>query len=86
MKWESVREHYPSQWVLVEAIAAHSEPGKRIVEEMTVVNAFPDSTTAMQSYKQLHRQLPERELMVLHTDREVLDIQERHWLGIRGVA
>ncbi|MBN1428872.1 MAG: hypothetical protein JXB07_10845, partial [Anaerolineae bacterium] len=39
-----------------------------------------------QSYLDLHRQSPERELYVLHTDREDLNIQERHWLGIRGAA
>ena len=38
----------------------------------------------MKGYLQLHHQSPERELYVLHTDREVLDITERRWLGIRG--
>ena len=35
-------------------------------------------------YIQLHREAPERELYVFHTDRETLDITERRWLGIRG--
>lgn len=86
MQWESVRKHYPGQWVLVEAIKAHSEAGKRILEEMAVVNAFPDSPHAMQAYRQMRRQSPGRELFVLHTDRETLDIQERSWFGIRGIA
>jgi hypothetical protein len=30
MKWEQVREHYPEQWVLVEAISAYSENSIRI--------------------------------------------------------
>ncbi len=83
MKWEEIRKQYPDQWLLVEAIEAHSESGKRIVEELTVVNTFADSKTAMEEYLQLHRKQPERELYVLHTDRESLNITERRWLGIR---
>ncbi len=85
MRWEEVREHYPHQWLLVEAIQARSAAGKRIVEQLAVVSVFPDSVAAMNSYKRLHRESPQRELYVLHTDRERLDISERHWLGIRGV-
>jgi hypothetical protein len=85
MKWEDIRTHYPGQWLLVEAIEAHSEAGKRIVEQLTVVDVFPDSSAAMKRYAQLHRIAPERELYVLHTDRAQLDIEERWWLGIRGV-
>ncbi len=25
MKWQEIRKHYPQQWLLVEAIKAHSE-------------------------------------------------------------
>lgn len=84
MRWEEIRSHYPHQWLLVEAIKAHSEAGQRIVEEMTVVNAFTDARLALKGYTTLHRQSPERELLVLHTDREKLDITERRWFGIRG--
>ena len=84
MKWEEIREHYPHQWLLVEAIKAHSDSGKRILEQISVIGVFPDSVTAMKGYTQLHREAPERELYVFHTDREWLDIMERKWLGIRG--
>lgn len=83
MKWEEIRKHYPHQWLLVEAIKAHSESGKRILEHISVVGSFPDSVTAMKGYTQLHRKAPERELYIFHTDREQLDITERRWLGIR---
>lgn len=86
MQWQDVRKHYPDQWVLVEAIKARSEAGKRILEELTVVNTFPDSPSAMQAYQSLHRQTPQREFFVLHTEREQLDITERRWLGIRGLS
>ena len=85
MKWKEIRSHYPHLWVLIEAIKAHSEGDKRILEEVSVVGTYPDSVTAMKSYTRLHEEAPERELYVFHTDREELDITERHWLGIRGV-
>jgi len=84
MQWQEIRRHYPHQWLLVEAIKAHSESGKRILEQLTVVNTFSDPLAAMEFYKQIHQNLPEREFYVLHTDRETLDVSERKWLGIRG--
>ncbi|MFB3041219.1 MAG: hypothetical protein ACE1ZS_05365 [Candidatus Poribacteria bacterium] len=85
MRWTEIRSHYPHQWLLVEAIKAHSESGKRILDGIAVVNLFSDSVAAMKEYIQLHREAPGRELYVFHTDREQLDITERRWLGIRGV-
>jgi hypothetical protein len=77
--WIEIRHHYPHQWLLVEAIKAHSEANKRILEELAVVDTFSDSVVAMQRYIQLHRAAPERELYGLHTDREKLEIRERQW-------
>lgn len=85
MKWEEIRIHYPNQWLLIEALEAHSESGKRILDKLAVVDVFDDSRKAMQSYARLHHQEPNRELYVLHTDRKELDITERKWIGIRGV-
>jgi hypothetical protein len=77
MKWQEIRKYYPQQWLLVEAIKAHSEADKRILEQLAVVSTFPDSVTAMKSYAQFRREAPERELYVFHTSRETLDITER---------
>lgn len=85
MKWEEIRHHYPQQWLLLKAIQAHSEANKRIIEQLAVVNVFPDSVTALKNYSYLHHESPERELYVFHTSRETLDITERKWLGIRGL-
>jgi hypothetical protein len=85
MQWDDIRTIYPHQWLLIEAIDAHTEASERILDRIAVVDTFPDSQTAMQSYLVLHRESPDRELYVFHTDREVLAIQERRWLGIRGV-
>ncbi len=85
MKWDEIRAYYPKQWLLIEAIKAHSEQNKRILDEISVIGRYPDSVAAMKSYSQLHQDAPERELYVFHTDRKNLDITERRWLGIRGV-
>ena len=81
MKWEEIRRQYRQQWLLVEAIQARSKAGKRVLDDLAVLDTFPDSIVAMKRYAELHRQAPERELYVLHTDRSQLDIAERHWLG-----
>lgn len=86
MKWEDIRQQYPDQWLLLEAIEAHSIADKRILEQIAVLNRYPDSVAAMNGYKELHHKAPERELYVFHTSREQLDVTERRWLGIRGVA
>ncbi|CUS04523.2 conserved protein of unknown function [Candidatus Promineifilum breve] len=85
MKWDDVRQSYPSQWLLVEAIAARSEDGRRVLDELAVIDVFDDSTAAWERYRQLHHDAADREFYILHTDREELDIAERVWLGIRLV-
>jgi hypothetical protein len=85
MKWEEIRRHFPHQWLLLEAMEAYSEGGKRIVKQFSVINTFANSVAAMKAYAKLHHEIPVRELFVFHTDREQLDITERRWLGIRGI-
>jgi hypothetical protein len=84
MIWQEIRTRYPQQWVLVEAIHAHSTADQRVLDQLAVVNTFPDSISALNSYRQFHRVAPDRELYVFHTSREQLDIAERRWLGIRA--
>jgi hypothetical protein len=86
VQWNDIRSSYPRQWLLVEALAAWSQAGKRIVEELAVVGTYPDGMSAMTSYKELHHREPGREFYVVHTDREVLDIGELHWFGIRAAS
>jgi len=38
MRWEEVRIHYPNQWLLVEAVEAHSKVSNRILDEIAVVS------------------------------------------------
>lgn len=84
MQWKEIRKLYPHQWLLLEAIKAHSEAGKRILDQLSVINSFKDSQNAMKEYTQLHHKMPDRELYVLHTDKKFIEISERRWLGIRG--
>jgi len=86
MKWSDVREHFPDEWLLVEATEAHSEANHRILDDLAVLGTFPSGKSAMDGYIELHEKAPQRELYVLHTDREELEIEELRWLGIRGVA
>jgi hypothetical protein len=86
MKWQEIRDRYPQQWLLIEAIKAHTEHDKRVLDQIAVLGAYSNSTTALQGYQQLHQEDPERELYVFHTSRTELDITERHWIGIRGAA
>lgn len=83
MKWEAVRENYPDKWLLIEAIDAHSENGKRVVNELSVLDTYNESREALGDYKELHYKEPHRELYVAHSSKELLEIIERKWLGIR---
>lgn len=83
MDWQETRRQFPSRWVLVEAIRAHSEEGRRIVEDLAVIEAFDDSLAAWKGYTKMHRREPDREVFICHTSRESLEIEERAWLGIR---
>ena len=81
--WEEIRRQFPRQWLLVEALAARSSEGKRVLDDIAMLDAFQGAGAAMKSYQQAHRRSPQRELYVVHTDREALDITEVDWLGIR---
>lgn len=83
MQWTDIRRHYPHQWLLVEALLAHSDSGKRQLDELAVVDAFSDGESALRAYLRIHRDAPVRELYVIHSDREELEITERTWLGLR---
>ena len=84
MQWSEIRRHYPDQWLLLEALQAHSEANHRVLDQLAIVGAFSDSQAALKGYTQLHREAPARELYVFHTSRETLEILERRWLGVRA--
>lgn len=83
MKWEQVRDHYPEQWVLVEAISAYSKNSIRYFDELSVISNFPDSTLAWKEYKKLHLAEPTREYYIFHTDHKAIEVQEQRFIGVR---
>jgi len=83
MNWEQIRARFPNCWILLDVVEAHSDGNKRIPDELNVLAEFSDSTAAMKRYQLEHRQKPLRELLVLHTSRETIEVEERRWVGIR---
>jgi hypothetical protein len=85
MDWDQVRKQYPEQWLVIEAIDAHSEGNIRRVEKVSIISDCEDGRQALHVYQEMHRQHPEREFYFVHTSRVELCIEERHWIGIRGL-
>ncbi len=83
MQWQEIRQVYPEQWLVVEALAAHTIDGQRKLDELAVLQTCADGSEAMQRYRELHRQYPEREFYFLHTRRADLDIRERRRFVLR---
>ena len=84
MLWPEIRKVYPNQWLIIEALEAHTESGNlRQLDRLAVVERCSDGSMAMQRYRHLHRQYPHREFYFVHTSRAELAIIEQQWLGIR---
>jgi hypothetical protein len=84
MNWSEVRTVYPEQWLVVEALEAHTtEDSYRVPDRLAVIEACPDGATAMKRYRQIHQDFPQREFYFIHTSREELAVLERLWLGVR---
>lgn len=84
MKWEEVCQAFPKQWVLIEAIRAHTnENSIRILDEIAPLKKFSNSPEAMKHYQDIHGKEPNRELYVLHTSRKEPNIIEKKWVGVR---
>ena len=84
MQWSEIRKAYPNQWLVVEALKAHTtSDNRRLLDKIAVVEHCNDGSAAMDSYRRIHQQYPTREFYFVHTSREELDIREQQWLGIR---
>ena len=78
MEWQDIRTQYPDSWLLIEAINAHTtSEQKRIIDRLAVIDQFDDFYVAMDSYKQLHREKPSKEIDVVHTDSVEINIKEQ---------
>lgn len=86
MRWEEIRRQYPEQWLLLEALAAHSQDNHRILDPLAVIATYADSQSAMRGYAHLHHRDPQRELYVLHTSRQTIVIAERYRFSVSIAA
>lgn len=82
MQWSEIRSAHPDQWLVLEAVEAHSENDHRIFDRVEVVESCPDGRAAMKRYAELRREHPHRELCFVHTSKSELAFEERLWLGI----
>jgi len=55
MQWSEIRAAYPDQWLVIEALEAHSENNRRIFDRIALVEACAEGRAAMKRYGQLHR-------------------------------
>ncbi len=53
-------------------------------DRLSVLETCNSGVEAMQSYRRLHKQYPNREFYFVHTSREELNIHEIQWYGIRS--
>jgi hypothetical protein len=85
MRWAEVRAAHPDRWLVVEALEAHTVGRRRILDRLAVIESCPDGRSTMKRCGQLHREHPDREFCFVHTSNAELDIEERRWIGIRGI-
>ncbi|MCA9964598.1 MAG: hypothetical protein KC423_10160 [Anaerolineales bacterium] len=84
MTWAEICITYPNQWLIIEALEAYTDAqSQRILSRIAVIESCGDGAATMKRYRELHSEYPSRELYFVHTSRQNLDIQERHWLGVR---
>ena len=62
MLWAEIRQAYLNQWLIIEALEAHTTPDKqRHLDCLAVIDTCPDGSAALQRYRHLHQQYPLRE-------------------------
>jgi hypothetical protein len=84
MLWHEIRAAYPKQWLIIEAIEAHTtQNSRRHIDQLAVVEKCADGSSAMKRYRELHTKYPQSEFYFVHTDRQELDVHERQWVGVR---
>jgi hypothetical protein len=83
MLWDEIRTTYPNQWLVIEALEAHTTPDRqRHLDRLAVIEPCTDGKAALDRYRKYHQMFPQREFYFVHTSREVLDIREQQWVGI----
>ena len=84
MNWREITKKYPQQWLLVEALEAHTTPDqRRHLDRISVLEHCSDGSSAFKCYREIHTKFPEREYYYVHTSRDELEIIEETRLGPR---
>jgi hypothetical protein len=83
MVWAEVRAAFPDQWLLLEAIEAHSVPGRRVIEQIAVLEKIEDDRAIFRRYREVRKKLPGREIFFFHTKNEEILIEEHLQLSPR---
>lgn len=86
MRWSEVRVAHPDRWLVIEALDAHTEDARRVFDRIAVIEVCADGPATMRRYGELRKQHPHRELCFVHTGMVEIEIEERRWIGIRGVG
>lgn len=84
MQWQEIRDAYPDQWLVIEALEAETATDhRRLLKRIAVVERCETGDAAFQRCRQLYPIHPDREFYFVHTSREELEIYERNWVGVR---
>ena len=84
MQWFEIRQVYPNEWLIIEALQAHTtSTDQRQLDRIDVVERCTDGKNALLRYRFLHQQYPMREFYFVHTSRDELDIRKQQSLGFR---
>jgi hypothetical protein len=82
MIWSEVRSAHPDQWLVIEALEAHTEDDRRVLDRIAVIEVCADGLATMKRYGALRREHPHREFCFVHTSKLDLNIEERVWLDL----
>lgn len=76
VKWCDVKNAYPNKWLLIEALEAHVEGIIYVPDSIMVIGAYLESREAFTNYKTAHNRNPRKELLVVHSSRNDLKMEQ----------
>lgn len=76
MTWKEVIKIAKYKWVVIEAVKAKSENGKRIIEDMNFLAEYEGGSDALKDYAKRRKENKDKEFYVCDSTIDVLDIDE----------
>lgn len=67
MTWAEIKQSYPNQWLVIEALQVHEVDNHRIFDDVAIVAVCDDGLIALKTYGLYHDQYPEREFAFIRT-------------------